>query len=306
MARRGLRYWAMGGMFKVATASVNVVSRGLATIGHFMASLALPPLCRVCGCPAPQGRIDLCDYCRAALPVNVDADQASSREERERLSVFSVLVVPYSYAWPVDHCVRALKFKGERVYARVFGALLAEARLRVGGPLPQAMIPVPLHTSRYRERGFNQAHEIARYAARPLRLPVLPRALARVVKTAEQSGLPLAQRVTNVRGAFAARASFGPPTVREPGSAPSARPIGGAPFRVPFARRAIHASFTRLADNTCARRALRISDAPPLTHVALVDDVLTTGSTAAEAARVLHDAGVSEIELWAVARVNLD
>ena len=63
-----------------------------------------------------------------------------------------------------------------------------------------AVIPVPLHASRERSRGFNQARALARY----LGLPVLD-ALVRTRKTWSQADLPKAKRDANVRGAFAVR-----------------------------------------------------------------------------------------------------
>jgi len=239
----------MGGMFKGAATSVNELVTRLATIGHYLTSEILPPLCCLCGlrtAPSYSGRpfeqpAYLCDGCRDALPRN------RSREDYPPL--FARATVPFSYAYPVHHCVRALKFRGERVYARVFGELLAHARSNAGTPLPAMVIPVPLHAARYRERGFNQAHEIARFAARGLGLVVNTRCLVRAVNTREQSGLSLLERTKNVQAAFALRAPL------------------------------------------------------PATRVALVDDVLTTGNTVAEAARVLRDAGAQEIELWAIARV---
>jgi len=158
----------------------------------------------------------------------------------------------YRYEYPVDHFIRALKFRGERVYARVLGTLLAHARADLGGELPGVVIPVPLHSERYRRRGFNQAEEIARFAARRLGLEVDSRCLRRRIATREQSGLTVAERRRNVRGAFELR------------------------------------------------------HVPRATRVALVDDVVTTGSTAMAAARTLQNAGISEIELWAAARVEID
>jgi ComF family protein len=131
----------------------------------------------------------------------------------------------------------------------VLGTLLADAQRKLGVPPPQILIPVPLHSSRYRERGFNQAYEIARFAAGALGVRVDHCSLVRLVPTKEQSGLSVQERRRNVRGAF--------------------------------------------------RAVLR----QPIEHVALVDDVLTTGNTATAAAEALHAAGVSKIELWTIARV---
>jgi ComF family protein len=163
-------------------------------------------------------------------------------------------VCPWVYAYPIDHCIQALKFQGERAWARVLGVLLACERRRVGGvlpaalPLPDLVAPVPLHLRRLRERGYNQSADLARFAARALELPVDARALERCRATEVQSRLPASARAANVEGAFRA-----------------ARPLQGL-------------------------------------RVALVDDVLTTGSTTAAAAAALRAAGADSVELWVVAR----
>ena len=95
--------------------------------------------------------------------------------------------------------VHALKYDGRRSLARPLAALMERAGTDVldGADL---LVPVPLHRSRQRARGFNQAWEIARH----LRLPAV-RALRRVRPTPSQADLPAARRHANVRGAFAMR-----------------------------------------------------------------------------------------------------
>lgn len=215
----------------------------MSTIG-VITRLILPPACCLCGAPGMEPDVDLCSLCLDLLPHTLDAPEP-------RLPHIRHVLVPFHYAYPVDHFVRALKFRGERVYGRVLGELLARAARNSGRPLPDLLVPIPLHPCRYRARGFNQAAEIARHAAARLDLHIEMGVLARVIPTREQSGLSLAERRRNIRGAFR--------VVRQAG----------------------------------ARR------------VALVDDVLTTGSTATEAARALEAAGVAEIELWSLARVPL-
>jgi ComF family protein len=208
----------------------------------------LPPTCCLCGERGQFPALDLCAGCVTLLPLNAPDDGAFPSCESNVVRT----LVPFQYAYPVDQLIRALKFRGERVYARVLGTLLAQSVLALRQTAPALIVPIPLHPLRYRERGFNQAHEIARYAAALLRIPVGTQYVRRHVSTSEQSGLSLAQRRKNVRGAFEV-----------------VRPIGAG-------------------------------------RVALVDDVLTTGSTAGAAAQALTDAGVRHVEIWAVARVRLD
>jgi ComF family protein len=93
--------------------------------------------------------------------------------------------------------IHALKYDGRRSLARPLAALMRE---RGGHILAGAacVVPVPLHASRRRERGFNPAADLARH----LGVPVVF-ALRRTRATATQTGLPAAQRHRNVRGAFA-------------------------------------------------------------------------------------------------------
>jgi ComF family protein len=92
--------------------------------------------------------------------------------------------------------IHALKYDGRRSLARRLAPLM---RARGGDILAGAccVVPVPLHASRVRERGFNQAADLAG----PLGLPVV-HALRRVRATATQTGLPSARRHKNVRDAF--------------------------------------------------------------------------------------------------------
>jgi ComF family protein len=215
----------------------------VSTIG-VMSRWLLPATCCLCGAPGLEPDFDLCQVCLALLPC-------VSNAPHPKLPYIRHVLVPFDYAYPIDHCIRSLKFRGERVYARVLGTLLAKAARNSGRPLPDLVIPVPLHSARYRARGFNQAEEIARHAAARLGLHIETRVLTRAVPTREQSGLSVTDRRRNLRGAF------------------------------------------RVVRTIAARR------------VVLVDDVLTTGSTASEAARALDAAGVAEIELWGLARVAL-
>lgn len=93
--------------------------------------------------------------------------------------------------------VHALKYEGRRSLAQPLAELM---RIRGAEMLAGAdwAVPVPLHPSRQRERGFNQAADLARHLGVPVR-----RALRRHRATRTQTGLPASRRHGNVRGAFA-------------------------------------------------------------------------------------------------------
>jgi len=211
--------------------------RGLA---RFMAATLFPPRCCLCGFEGASLDLDLCCFCRASLPW----DSAAPRAE------FCAL----RYEHPVDDLIRQLKYQGVLANARVLGVLLAQAVSGRGHALPRLLVPVPLHLSRLRERGFNQAAALARYAGRMLEIPVASHALRRLRNTPSQTALDVPERHRNVRGAFA---------------------VNGA------------------------RALRRLLDAG---HVAIVDDVVTTGSTVNELRAVLLAAGIRQVDVWAVAR----
>ena len=90
----------------------------------------------------------------------------------------------------------------QSILTRLTGALLAQAAQAGHWERPELLIPVPLHDARLRQRGYDQAQAIARETARRLDIPVDARACRRLRATAPQTGLALADRRRNVRGAF--------------------------------------------------------------------------------------------------------
>jgi len=100
----------------------------------------------------------------------------------------------------MDYLIKALKFQGRLAFARLLGGLLGRMIAERGEPLPEMPAPVPLHPSRLRERGFNQALEIARSAARPAGLTVRSDSLRRIRATTPQTQLAGEARRHNVRG----------------------------------------------------------------------------------------------------------
>ena len=161
------------------------------------------------------------------------------------MTPFGDVRAAFLYRSPVDRWLLRFKFHGDLAAGRLLSTLLADAV--ADAPRPDALLPLPLHRRRLRERGYDQALELARPLARTLALPLRAEALVRVRATQAQTELGGSDRRRNVRGAFALR---------------------GAPL-------------------------------PP--HVVLVDDVMTTGATLAEAAAVLRAGGVRRVDAWVVA-----
>lgn len=215
----------------------------------------LPPTCLLCGDRGRPG-LDLCAGCHADLPVpDAACERCARRLPRTGICgacqrsppPFDAAQAGFEYAPPVDWLVHRFKFGGRLECGRVLSECLARELVYRGAGYPDALVPVPLHRRRLRQRGFDQAMEIARLLSARLGVPLADNRLARCRATEPQSTLEARQRRGNLRGAF------------------------------------------------------RVSGMVP-ENVALVDDVLTTGSTAAECARVLKRAGCRRVSVWVLAR----
>ncbi|MFN8629612.1 MAG: ComF family protein [Chloroflexota bacterium] len=167
--------------------------------------LALPPVCAGCG---DEGEA-LCGRCRPALDV------------RLALAAGTPLGLPEGppdplvrlewcapFAGAVRHALHALKYAGERRLAVPLGEAVA-ARWAGSGGGGDLLVPVPVHATRRRERGYDQAELIAAVAARRLRLPMLP-AVERTRATTAQYHLDRRHRAANVATAFSVRPDVAP------------------------------------------------------------------------------------------------
>jgi len=208
-------------------------------------------------CRATSGYTLLCAACdgelprlgaacaRCALPLLRESAFCGRCLHKRRPAVDDAIAA-FEYRFPVDRLVQRFKFAGDLAFGRELGARLA-ARA-AGADRPDRLVVPPLSAPRLRERGFNQALEIAKVVARALDLRCDAGCIVRLRDTDPQHELDRRTRLANLRGAFA-----------------------------------------------CGRRL----DGE---HVALVDDVVTTGATAETLSRLLKQAGARRVSVWAVAR----
>lgn len=162
----------------------------------------------------------------------------------KRAPQFDHTVAAYAYAFPLDKLVQALKFGEQLVLANSLADRLAQ-RIELR---PDGIMAMPLHSSRLRERGFNQSLELARRIASRLDIPLLKNACQRVRDTPPQSSLTWKERGKNMRRAFTCTGD-----------------LSGK-------------------------------------HIAMVDDVMTSGASLNELALALRRAGATEVSAWVVAR----
>jgi ComF family protein len=207
-----------------------------------------------------MGDLDLCASCHQHLPRNLHCCLqcaqvldtgvlASSLCQRcnQGSPAYDRSYAPFLHQGIPRFLITSLKFSANYKNARLLGQLMAEY-MSQQGQLPALIIPIPLHKTRYRERGFNQSLEIARTVAKQLNLPLDVNSCIRQRDTLHQTTLTANKRRHNLKNAFAL-----------------VRPITAQ-------------------------------------HVAIIDDVMTTGSTVHELAAVLKKSGVRQVDVWVCAR----
>ena len=234
---------------------------GLQISAQWLLSLLFPGRCRLCG-TAVQPQQNLCRQCledlpwlnsgciRCSLPLPASSGDLLCGRCQQQAPDFDHTLAAFHYQPPIDYLIKRLKFSGELALCPFFSRLLAEQVSAQAGPLPDLILPVPLHHTRLRERGFNQSTELARRLGRSLDIQVDNRLCTRTRSTHPQSLLSGAERRKNICGAF------------------------------------------------------RVNRVLAASRVAIVDDVMTTGLTCCELARMLKLAGAEHVEVWVVARAG--
>ena len=220
-------------------------------------------LCKECRLALNNQRLTVHSSCaRCALPLTAGATSrvfcAWCISQRP---IFERCIAANVYASHSARLVNSLKHSMQLPAARIIADEMARTIKTFYGADPSKpsgaaipishvdlVVPVPLHRRRLRQRGFNQAIEIAKPLCRQLSLPLAVNACQRLRDAHSQQGLSRRQRARNLRGAFTA---------------------------------------------TCEVTGK---------HVALLDDVVTTTSTANAAAQSLLDAGAISCEVWCFAR----
>jgi ComF family protein len=229
-----------------------------------LTSLLYPPSCTICSAAVERGEY-LCDECDAKVMRIVPPFCAKCSEPFDgaittefacancahRKLHFEAAVAAYRARGIVRHVMLNFKY-GKQIHLRHLVARWLVAALddeRIRERRFDAIVPVPLHPARQRERGFNQAELLAQWLSNHMAIPLRP-ALQRVRYTTTQTAFDRAERMQNLRDAF------------------------------------------RLRKNADVRRL----------RVLLIDDVLTTGSTLSECARVLKKAGAQSVYAATAAR----
>lgn len=148
-------------------------------------SLIRSPVCKRCGKEILSGAEEFCEDCK----------------RRRRAFEFGFGL--FNYDETARRSMAAIKYKNKREYLDFYGeAMAARFGKRIGRLHVDTIVPVPVHGSRKRRRGFNQAEILARILGERLGIPVRPEMLLRNKKTLPQKNLTAAERLKNLSGAF--------------------------------------------------------------------------------------------------------
>lgn len=217
--------------------------------------------CVLCQQRLHQFDLDFCPACNHDLPrILHGCCQCGASLESEHAAycgdcalnppAYDRVIPVFAYVSPIKDLIARFKFHGQLSLAPVFATAMLQ-HIDVLNNDIEALLPVPLHVARLRQRGFNQAIEITKPLARSGHKPMLIDHIVRTRNTLPQPGLKANERQNNLRSAFECR--------------------------------------------------------KPLNYksIAIIDDVMTTGSTAHALAQLLKSHGVKHVELWCIARANL-
>jgi len=160
----------------------------LHTILRGLVDLIAPPRCAACELVLEPGGEGFCGGCEPLL---------------ERLSGAESAMAAFRYGGPLADAMRRFKYGGQSQLARPLAILMLD-RARSACAGLDAIVPVPLHPRRLRERGFDQTCLIAGELARSIGIPRRLDLLSRPRATATQASLDRAGRLANVHGAFVA------------------------------------------------------------------------------------------------------
>lgn len=184
--------------------------------------------CQICATPLPDNSFLLCGQCIQLKPA------------------FDRTFTSFQFVEPLRSLLHQYKYHGQLYLRSLFVHLIALS-IPHEALKTQCLIPIPLHTNRLKQRGFNQAYEIAKKLSKQFKIPFEPDICQKIVQTELQANLKGDERRNNVKNAFKVKPS-------------------------------------------------------PYSHITLVDDLVTTGSTVNEIARCFKKQGVKQIDIWCCAK----
>jgi ComF family protein len=226
----------------------------LLNIGALVTNLFQQP-CLLCASKV-QGELGLCADCLQSLPTapKPSCPQCGLNTKGEVCGTclntkpsYDATYALFAYAFPVDALLQHYKYNNALYLSQTLGRLLQEKMVATTCDL---IIPMPLHPSRVKERGFNQSLEVAKVMAKKHDIALDSISCRRIKNTPPQASLAPKERVSNMKNAFDCTTDF-----------------SGQ-------------------------------------HIALVDDVMTTGASLNALAKTLKQAGAAKVSCYVMARTT--
>lgn len=164
-----------------------------------------PPYCIVCNSLLQENNRLICESCWNNLPkVNEDFDLFNEINSKFTEQVyFSKVISIWEFSPPLQNTIHHLKYQNFKILANRLGTVMADRLKKLLLPVEKTiLIPVPLHKTRMRERGYNQSSLLCSVIASETGLPYNDQILNRIRYTKSQTGLNASQRLKNVENAF--------------------------------------------------------------------------------------------------------
>lgn len=229
----------------------------------------LQPRCYLCDMPIDNLQPFLCLLCQRELPYLAGSNCVSCALPRYNNSQeqcdeciqqpppWQRLIAIMSYTLECKYLIKEFKFSQQPQLHHLFSTLLSRVIaaniIQHNYSLPEALVYIPLHKKRQRQRGYNQSQLLAKEIAKQLHIPLITdKQFIRAKYTQAQALQNSSERKANINNAFQVTKPF---TVK---------------------------------------------------HIALLDDVVTTGETIREACLTLSTAGIEHIDIWCLARTLAD
>lgn len=230
----------------------------------------IPTDCYLCGCQTVAAQSQaaiICTDCHQQLPLTISAcktcglplhlttrnhnngETAVCGECLKNSPPYNRTISAFHYEAPISEFITQLKFSSQFQLLPLLCDYLTEkiANSYDSFELPNAIIPVPLHSKKLLERGFNQSQLIADRIAKILNLKTISKGVKKIKMTSAQSGLDAVERKGNLKNSFQIECEL-----------------------------------------------------PE--HIAIIDDVVTTGMTVAELSKQARLIGAKKIDIWCLAR----
>jgi competence protein ComFC len=188
---------------------LRTLFNGLTLVAKPTLDFVLPPICLQCESPLLNGEKYLCTKCADSIvridnKSNADLRRINSNDNVSK--AYSLFLFTEGNA--IQTLIHHLKYGQMRKIGREYGKQLAEEVLKSENLNTDFIVPVPLHISKKRERGYNQSDFICEGISEVLNVPLLIKGLKRLKFTKTQTKLTREERQENVRDAFRVRKKY--------------------------------------------------------------------------------------------------